>query len=442
MLDFIKNNKLIVGAATLIVVMIVAIFVLFFLARRADPEVENQNPFGDTGAERPLPTGTDTDLFFGTTSERFIPDGATGTIVPEFRAVTKIPVIGAAVYERVEDGKMVEYIRFTSRTNGHVFDTPLTTLGEETNVSSKTILRIGSAKWSKNGSSTVSRYFDEGGTQMFAYISHGVYGTSTDTAPTPIDFVGRPVVETMQDVALSPRGNELFYLVTNNEGSIGYLENVDTGARTQVWSSLLRNLSVSWETGNRILIYSNPSSYTEGAVWSLNPSTKTTSVLLANKIALAAKTNGSGTKLLYSLEETENTIFSLRILDVGTGNTSHLPLATIVEKCAWGPQGSKYVYCAIPRKEPHGKFLEDWYMGLVNSDDVLWRLDTETGVVKKLLDPVEVTEEEFDMVDLVVSPQEDYVLFRTRINSVLWALKLPERSTVAVTEDEEDTEEE
>jgi len=432
MLDFIKNNKLIVGAAALIVVMILAIVVVFILAKFSGQEVEKQDPFGDTDTERQQASSTDSDFLFGTSSERFVPDGAVGSPVPEFRAVTKIPVAGAAVYEREQGGSVVEYVRFTSRINGHVFDTPLATIGDEVNVSSKTILRIGNAKWSRNGSSTISRYFDEGGTQMFAYINYAVYGTSTGGV-APVEFEGRPLVETIQDVALSPQGNELFYLVTNGEGSVGYIENVITGARVQIWKSLLRNLSVSWETQNRILVYSNPSSYAEGAIWSLNPTTKSTSVLLANNIALAGKTNTSGTKILYSLEEEGNTIFSLRILDIGTGETTHLPLATLVEKCSWGPM-SKYVYCAIPRVEMHGKFLEDWYMGLTGTDDVLWRLDTSTGVVKKLLDPVEVTEEQFDIVDIVVSPQEDYVLFKTRVNNVLWALKLPEKHTTSESE--------
>ena len=439
MLDFIKKNKIVVGAAALVVVMILAIIVVFILARNSDTEVENQDPFGDTGTERQQASSTDSDFLFGTSSERFVPDGAVGSPVPEFRAVTKIPIAGAVVYEREQGGAVAEYIRFTSRINGHVFDTPLATMGDEVNVSSKTILRIGNAKWSRNGSSTISRYFDEGGTQMFAYINYAVYGTSTGGVP-PVEFTGRPMVETIQDVALSPQGNELFYLVTNKEGSIGYIENVITGARVQIWKSLLRNLIVSWETQNRILVYSNPSSYAEGAVWSINPTTKSTSIVLANNIALAAKTNTSGTKILYSLEEEGNTIFSLRVLDLGTGEITHLPLATLVEKCSWGPV-SKYVYCAIPREEIHGKFLEDWYMGLTSTDDVLWRLDTGTGVVKKLFDPVEATEEKFDIVDIVVSPQEEYILFKTRVNNVLWALKLPEKHTTPSTEIPETEEE-
>lgn len=439
MLDFIKNNKLISGAVVLMVLMILAIIMILFLARGAAPEPEERNPFGNTDTERPLTTDSGNEFLFGTSSERFVPEGAVGTVVPDFRAVTNIPVIGATVYEQNENGKLVEYVRFTARTNGHVFDTPLATLGEEKNVSSKTILRIGDTKWSRNGSSTISRYFDEGGTQMFAYISHATYGTSTtEGVRGPVEFEGRPVVETIQDVALSPQGDELFYLVTDGDGSKGYVENVVSGARTEVWSSLLRNLSVSWETPNRILIYSNPSSYADGAVWSLDPNTKTTSVLMGDHRGLAAKTNGSGSKILYSLEESENNIFSLRILTLGTGDTTTLPLATIIEKCAWGPAGSKYVYCAIPRQEPSATFLEDWYMGLVSSDDVLWRLDTETGVVKKLIDPMEVTNEKFDIVDILVSPQEDFVLFKTRVNSVLWALKLPEKISVS-TNDEDGT---
>ena len=71
--------------------------------------------------------------------------------------------------------------------------------------------------------------------------------------------------------------------------------------------------------------------------------------------------------------------------------------------------------------------MEDWYMGLKNTDDTLWRIDANTGTVKKLFDPFEETEEKFDIENIVISPEENYMLFKTRVNNILWSLKLPEK---------------
>lgn len=431
MLDFIKNNKIIVGAVTAMVLMIIVIILLFVSSGNSTSESDGVETFPTNEAERYFATSSEEVFLFGTSSERFVPDGTEGAVVPNFRAVTRIPVAGATIYEKRSSSSTAEYIRFTSRINGHIIDTPLATLGEESTVSNKTILRIGNSIWSSNGSTTLSRYFEIGGTQIYSYLSFTTLGTTTEEGlPAPYVFDGRPMTETIQDAALSPSGDEFFYLVSTSEGTTGYLENVKSGARKLVWSSLLRSLSVSWTSQNTILIYSNPSSSAEGAVWIVNPHLNATAVVLAKNLALAAKSNPEGTKILYSLQETKNSIFSLRILDVTTGKSTHLPVATMVEKCAWGPGSSKYIYCALPRSEMSGSMLEDWYMGVLNTDDVLWRIDTATGVIKRLLDPFEETKERFDIVNIVVSPQEEFVVFKTRVNSTLWSLRLPEKVTV------------
>ncbi len=241
------------------------------------------------------------------------------------------------------------------------------------------------------------------------------------------------------DSAISPSGDRLFYLVNEDGNSHGFVENVNSGAKIKLWSSVLNNISVSWLTENMIVLYTKPSSIAEGAVWTLNPKTGETSVILANHFALAAKTNNSGNRLLYSIQESQNSIFSLRVLNMKTAKVNTMRLSTLVEKCTWGPENSKYIYCAVPRDEISGNFLEEWYMGKTNSDDVLYRLDTEINIFKELLDPNEETGELFDIVDLVVSPDEDYLVFKTRVNNILWSLKLPEKIEIGEEEPLEET---
>jgi len=48
------------------------------------------------------------------------------------------------------------------------------------------------------------------------------------------------------------------------------------------------------------------------------------------------------------------------------------------------------------------------------------------GTAQQVLNPVELTKDTFDIVDLVVSPNEDFLIFRTRQNSILWATRIPE----------------
>jgi Tol biopolymer transport system component len=236
----------------------------------------------------------------------------------------------------------------------------------------------------------------------------------------------RQIDNNIRTAAFSPDGTQLFYLVEASNGTVGFLESVQTGTKAVMWKSVFKNLTVSWTSDNNIIIYSNPSSHLEGAVWSLNPSSGSTRVLLTKELALSAKLSPSGNKLLYSLQEDESGAFSLRVLDLNEGKFRVLPIDTMTEKCAWGPNESSNIYCAVPRESVGGDFLEDWYMGADYTDDVIWKLNVNSGSANMLLDPRETTGEEFDVVDLQTDPHEGYLIFKTRVNNALWSLKLPE----------------
>jgi hypothetical protein len=426
MKDFFKNNKLIAGVALAILLLLFIIaFVLFALLKNRTPADEEEISFGNTDEVRVL---SDEELLFGTSSEQWVTTEGNNAPAPNFRALTKTPVIGASVYLR-SDG--LQFVRFTSRTNGNVFDLPLETVGAETKTANETIIRIGMADWSKNAETTCTQYLDKSGEKIETYIRSFLDTTTNDTTASSSASTspkGRHLDENIVSASLSPKGDKIFYIVKNDSGSIGFLETVATGKRSQIWSSILNNLTTSWEAQDRILIYPNPSSVADGVLWSLQPSTGKLQTILKNGLALSAKSNSLGNKILYSTQEAKTGATSLQILDLATGEIKKLGLATVSEKCVWGPDASKYVYCAIPRDLQGGKYLENWYMGITASDDLLWRLDTEVGITKMLLDPQKETGNTFDIVDMLISPYEDYLVFRTKVSSVLWSLKLTENT--------------
>jgi hypothetical protein len=421
MLDFIKENKIIVGSVFAIILILAALgFIIFSPSTQEQGAPDNTNPFGDTGENRSTDYTTN-DFLFGTTSEKWANQNI-GSEAPLLRALSKWPVAGATVFENTVDGSKVEYARYVLQNNGNIFETPLATIGTENLVSNETIFRIGVVNWSLNGVTALTHYLDKTQQNITTHLRSALLSTNTDATQM---FTGQILDDDIRAAAVSPSGEKIFYLKKSEDGTQGYIETVKTGIKKLVWSSALSDISTSWNTEDVVLIYTNPSSVAEGAVWALNPETGKSFVVFANTLALNAKTNNAGSKILYSMQETQNSVFSLRVLDVVTNSVTHLPVATMVEKCAWGPKDSKYVYCAIPRNTVSGGYLEEWYMGMKNSDDIIWRIDTGSNTTKKILDPFEETKEHFDIEDLVVSPNEDYLVFRTRVNDVLWSLKLP-----------------
>lgn len=427
--DFFKNNKLLAGVALIIIILLFVIaYVLYVLIINSKTPEEGEVSFGDIEEMRVL---SDEELLFGTSSEAWVATGeggSTGAPAPNFRALTTTPTIGSSVYVRNDGG---QYVRFTSRTNGNVFDTPLSTVGAETKTSNETIIRIGVADWSRNGEVTFTQYLNKTGEKIETYLRsflENTLNTSSSSNSVGSTPKGRHLEQDIVSASLSPSGDRIFYIVKKEDGSVGYIETVSSGKRTQVWSSILSNLTTSWEANDLLLIYPNPSSVTDGVLWSLQPSTGNIQTILKRGLALSAKTNPAGNKILYSTQEEVSGVFSLQVLDLATGEIKKMGIGTMVEKCTWGPEDSKYIYCAIQRDTKGGKFLEDWYMGITPSDDLLWRMDTEIGTTKMLLDPKKETDVPFDVIDLLVSPYEEYLVFRTKVSSGLWALKL-ENST-------------
>jgi len=51
-------------------------------------------------------------------------------------------------------------------------------------------------------------------------------------------------------------------------------------------------------------------------------------------------------------------------------------------------------------------------------------------MITELLNPKEETDMNFDIVNLEVSPDEDYLLFVSQVNNALWSLQLPEKGTL------------
>ncbi len=437
MLETLKKNWSIVVGVLILIALIVALAVVMSMGSGDNvSEGEGSNPFGDVSGERNWAVGSDE--VFTNPGEAWVIEQK-GEKVPLLRAISKNPVAGATAFSNVESGKVVEHVRYSEYSNGHDYETTLATISDAEKISNETRVRIGEVLWNNSGTAVITRYHDENGLVIRNHLGYFTTNTQggTTTQNTSLQYEGRSLPGNMVDIAFSPGGTDVFYLLKTPQGVTGYTESVEKGVAKEMWSSGLQSLRVSWDAPNMILVHTNPTPKAEGAVWAVHPTTGKETVLLAGETALSPKLNSVGTKLLYSTQESKNKLFQVNILETATGKGTTLPIVTFVEKCTWGSGDSKYLYCAIPKEEQGGAFLERWYMGVTASEDALWRIDTESGIVKKILDPLEEVEQEFDIIDLQVSPKEEFLLFRARGNGVLWSLTLTPPNTITETTEAE-----
>jgi len=421
------NRTIVILMVLAIVVVTVVLLILSLTRTKGGGDGTDTGLFGDTSATRSYtpPTTSPMNPFgtVGTSSTLEAPSGP----APFFRLVTPKPVIGATIVGK-DTGGVAEDVRYVERDTGMVWDTTLAYLNTPEVVSQRTIQRIGEVAWAGNGAAMLARFTDRADGQV-VYGFAGRFAVSTSSDPASGAIVRSPTLEgamlpiNVITAALSPDGSTLFYIVPTEAGSVGYVEPVGGGTRTEVWTSPLRSVTALWGIAPDIYVYTKPTSHGNGFLWDVDPTRRTSSILLGEQRGLSVRPAPGGAKILYSFYDAEG-ILTLRVLTVATGEVTYLPMPTHTEKCAWGPS-ARYVYCAIPKRTLPDDFLERWYQGAYRTDDTVWRFDTDTGASDQLIDPAKATARQLDIVDPVIGPTESYLVFRGRTDDSLWALELP-----------------
>ncbi len=416
-----RNRNFILGIAFVLIVTLGAIVGVFLYNPNPPTTEETGALFGDTSALRES-TQTENGGDFGNVQELLGQQTSGGQPAPSLRLVAEVPVSGAGVYRAGTESGSLEFVRYVEKSTGNIKETMLATVEPVTTLSQKTLLRTARALWSPTGSSTLILRLNDASDLVFGYL--GLLEQSTDGQSI---LNGRPLPNEIISAAFSPANNLVAYLLPNGDGSTLFTEEVRTGVRTELWSSPLQDLTVRWD-GVGILVYTNPTSRGDGVVWYVDQKSGKQSVFLGGEVALAAKQNIDGTKTLYSFIEDSGTQ-SLRVRDEQTMEVSYLPMATLVDKCAWSTKNPLFVYCAVPRSPLLKESIDEIYKGTVTTDDVLWQFNVSSGEATQLVDLYEQTKVRLDVEYPFVSSNGQYLLFQTRKNDYLWSLQLPDIST-------------
>jgi hypothetical protein len=131
--------------------------------------------------------------------------------------------------------------------------------------------------------------------------------------------------------------------------------------------------------------------------------------------------NKEGNRLLYSIYTSENEMKpELWIVDAQgdsiSSNRQKLNIETWADKCTFA--NNTELYCAIPQNLEKGSGLFPELAD--NSIDHLYKINTKTGL-KKL---VAIPDESFNISNLIVSEDNNYIYFTDKLNGALHQIKL------------------
>jgi len=418
------SQKVIFTILLISLLLIGGLFLAAFMISRGDEEVSfgealrDVAPFGDILEDArfdTLPIARDTAQKDGSGFE--IVPGGVGAL-PDLYKISDEPVVGAVSF--IRDG--TEYVRFVSLDTGHIFEYGATTTKKE-RVTNTTGIGLKEVFWGENGSSIMVRYLLDDTIKTF--LASIVLPREKILGESIGELFGDFIPDDVEEVAVSPDGDQFFYLVPFSGGSAGIVSDFKDKEKESIFNFPFSEWLILWPQKNTIILNTKPSAFVDGFAYKLDVETGDISRLIGGIDGLNTLHSPSIDKVLYS----QGISSGIRTFIFNTENSEkvRLPISTLSEKCVWGSVDVETVYCGVPGTIQRGDYPDEWYQGIVSFSDSIWKLDTETNTPERLSVPSLVVEEEIDVIQPFLSKNEVFMFFINKKDSSLWSLKLGSR---------------
>ena len=399
------QRTLIIGAIAVGIILIgVAVYFIFFAGSAGvtvAPEEGANLPVAGQGTlpseDDEIPPFSDTINMPVSVSTRLVKISA-GPVVPGVAVVNKKTTASSSAEI------IVNYIE---RRSGNIYSY-LASTKTNTRISNKTVPGIQSAAWFPNASLTIVRYLS--GTDFSTINSYALSASGSSGFFLP---------QNLSDVAVSDTG--ILMLSSGVSGSIASLSRADGTRSSEVFTTPLSSLRIAFAGKNQYLAFTKPSSALSGSAFIVG-STGILSRVAGPKNGLVAKASKSGKWVLVSYMSNDS--MQMELVDVATGESIALPVATIADKCVWTENDSA-IYCGIPI-DPSQDFIypDDWYQGVAHFSDRIWKIDVAGRYAQLVLDFPKETEVSLDAQSLAVDSLNTVLVFVNKNDSSLWSYSL------------------
>ena len=343
-------------------------------------------------------TGTSTDNTATTTLPNGIqPQG--NTPAPRLVQLTDFAVVGASI------GTFGDTALFYKKDGGDLFEVDLD--GKNlVQISNRTILGAFQVVWNPTKDAAALFYLD-GDTKQGVILS----GTSTATVLPP----------EVNDFSWSPDGKTLAYLVPNENGSNLVIANADVSRASTVFTTPLVDTTILWVSDNVIAFHTAASRHADGAIFTYNRRTGAFKRIVGPFQGLMGAWSQDGTRLIetHRARGTETKEISLR--SASGEILSAFPVLTTPQKCAW--IAVEELYCAVPRAPIPAEWPDTYIRGEYHTSDLIALIDLDR---KELFEIWNDPNRDFDVTNLLVTPNKDYLMFIDRNNGTLWSWRLNE----------------
>ncbi|HWB33801.1 MAG TPA: hypothetical protein VG753_00555 [Candidatus Paceibacterota bacterium] len=344
--------------------------------------------------------------------------------------VTSLPAVSGQTIFKISDGPVTTatliqtfnptttLARYVLQENGHVFDQVLDSAGAVPRaISNTTIPGTMRGVW-LGGSAVVLQYLD-GATIKSVYLGFPPPATTTAPATRPVHITFLP--DNIEDLASSPDGASIAYLLTTAAGADGYTAKADGSNSKKLFSMPLSDFLITWPSASTLLLQTKNSSDASGAAFSVNAQSGGIVPLLYDS-GLSAIANRTFSQIVYRTSDNGGSTY---VHAVQAGTDTSLSFDPIPEKCVWSAVAAPVMYCAVPFQGLPANYLDLWHQGIASLADTIFSFNTVTGdsvvVASPGTDDGGVLS---DIAEMNIAPDDSYLVFIKKGDRSLWGVRL------------------
>ena len=388
----------------------------------------NLFPFGDNSS--PRDTGEEDNTSTEQTGDEEDPADVVQRM-PRLRMVSEGPVIAATLGPAdthsglvgpatidTTDRTIANTIRYVELGTGHVYEAS-TANQDITRLSNTTIPRINEAQF-VSLDRVLLRYTDDVGN--YKLFSAQLAPNSSPSASTPMRLQGVFLDDGVRYLDVGPDG-QIVWLQAGANGGTRVVTTTAMGEdKTQIHASPLSEWRVDWfGASDQVLLRSTPSYNSFGMAYTLDTNTGALRPYGAARKALQVLPTTDRSRALLSLKADGETRTYLWRRE----NNEYVELVpqTFAEKCVYAEVRDVF-YCAAPVGEIAAGEPDLWYQGVSSYRDDVWVIDAQTGEAELAASPSGLSDDPIDIVDLSLSPDEQFLYFRDKDTRSLWTYQL------------------
>lgn len=401
-------------------------------------------PFSNTPTTNPN-TDNDTPLILGGDNTQT----SSVASLPRLRHYTTEPTAGDTIIESERDvikdrikvkEKQIQ-IRYIDRATGHIFDINTNEESPE-KISNTTIPKIYEASFFNSGSSLIARFLDNSDNILTYYInlkektqpkiSTSTTATTTNTVASKKAeeqknlkaVAGTYLTKNIRELALSPTGKKILDLTYVKDGGLFSVVSINESvikSDQTILAHPLREWLLSYPTESTAIITTKPSGVSYGYSYILDTAKGSLTNLVGNIVGLTILPHPSLN--IFLVGEASDSL-ALSIYSKKDSSLLPLSLKTLPEKCVWSKTDTDTVFCAIPKNIRPAIYPDDWYTGVVEFNDSLWKINTKTGQTTLISNLSTEGGQLTDATNLQISSTDQYITFINKRDLTLWGVDL------------------